>query len=259
MYHFIKIVVMKNFIIVLFIACYGVINAQVGINTSSPDPSAILDLESNSLGVKLPHVSITGFEDTTTIPSPAEGLIIYSPVSNSAVPNGIYFFNGTKWSLVGSKEGFDRLLVDEITLANATLTTQNSFVNTLYGNANSLFNGVDETGASTFHLNMNGGNTADWGMSYSWTDNYLITSVTLDGRNDCCTDRINNIFIEIYDNGTLVYSSPTIGNAVTGDNVISIPSVTGNEVRLVVANGGTSNNTLRIFNFTELKIAGTRI
>ncbi|MGJ8683720.1 MAG: hypothetical protein ACSHWW_03805 [Nonlabens sp.] len=249
---------MKNLFLTLFLSAAFLSHAQVGINTDSPDPSAILDIDSTTLGVKLPHVSITGFEDVTTIPSPAEGLVIYSPVSNTAVPNGIYFFNGTKWNLMGSKEGFDRIIRDEITLANATYTEYNGNDNG-YGDYTTLFNGVDETGAATFHFNMNGGNTADWGFGFNWTDNYNITSVTLDGRNGCCTNRIDNVYVEIFNGGTLAYTSSIVGTAVTGDNVIAIPNIEGNEVRLTVANGGNSSATQAVMNFTELKIAGTRI
>lgn len=87
------------------------INAQVGINTDTPDPSAILEISanaptgsttSNKKGFLPPKVSLTGTQDITTIPSPALGLLVYNLSNagvfpNAVVKDNIYFWNGTSW------------------------------------------------------------------------------------------------------------------------------------------------------------------
>jgi hypothetical protein len=48
----------KNYsIAVLFLLSAGILNAQMGINTSSPDPSSVLDISSTIKGVLLPRLT----------------------------------------------------------------------------------------------------------------------------------------------------------------------------------------------------------
>ncbi|GAA4799007.1 hypothetical protein GCM10023330_00300 [Litoribaculum gwangyangense] len=51
--------------------CYS----QVGIGTTSPDPSSILDIESNNGGLLIPRLSST---QIASIPNPANGLLVYN-------------------------------------------------------------------------------------------------------------------------------------------------------------------------------------
>lgn len=72
--------------------------AQVGIGTTSPDASAILDLSSSSKGILIPKMSET---EKTSITAPAEGLMVYQTNAD----RGFWFYNGTNWvkfSFVGS-------------------------------------------------------------------------------------------------------------------------------------------------------------
>lgn len=71
------------------------LTAQVAINTngSSPDPSSILDVSSDSLGILIPRMTET---QRNTIFNPDTGLIIYQ--SNKTT--GFYYFNGSAWTAV---------------------------------------------------------------------------------------------------------------------------------------------------------------
>lgn len=76
----------------------SVINAQVGINTSTPDPSAILDVQSSATkkgGVLIPKVALTSETDVTTINSPATGLMVYSNGGTIVTGDGFYVNYGT--------------------------------------------------------------------------------------------------------------------------------------------------------------------
>ncbi len=66
----------------------GVTFAQnVGIGTASPNASALLELQSTNKGLLLPRVA-----DTSAVPSPAKGLLIFANSTNSA-----WFYDGAKW------------------------------------------------------------------------------------------------------------------------------------------------------------------
>lgn len=65
----------KNYsIAVLFLLSAGILNAQMGINTSSPDPSSVLDISSTIKGVLLPRLTTA---QRNAISNPATGLLIY--------------------------------------------------------------------------------------------------------------------------------------------------------------------------------------
>lgn len=74
--------------------------AQVGINTSTPDPSAALDIPDTTRGILIPRMTLVQRNAITT---PATGLLIYQ-TDNTA---GFYYFNGTIWtSFAGSGSGW---------------------------------------------------------------------------------------------------------------------------------------------------------
>ncbi|MDX1461916.1 MAG: hypothetical protein R3359_02580 [Marinirhabdus sp.] len=78
--------------------------AQVGINTTTPDPSAMLDIEASDKGILIPRVSLTDVTvsmlDGTNTAAP--GLLIYN--TNASVSGGdgvgFYSFNGTIWEKI---------------------------------------------------------------------------------------------------------------------------------------------------------------
>jgi len=77
----------------LLLACKTLI-AQTGIGTATPDPSAILHVESTNKGVLLPQVSLQSFTDNTTITNPANGLAVFN-TSSLLNGQGIYINMGS--------------------------------------------------------------------------------------------------------------------------------------------------------------------
>ena len=78
-------------------------SGDVGIGTSSPSASAILDLTSTSKGLLPPRVALTSKTGTSSpVASPQTGLIVYNTASagtgGDAVTPGYYYFNGTIWT-----------------------------------------------------------------------------------------------------------------------------------------------------------------
>jgi hypothetical protein len=69
--------------------------AQVGVGTTSPDASSILDVSSNSKGFLAPRLTAA---QRTGILSPATGLLVYQTDGTT----GFYYFNGAVWVAYGA-------------------------------------------------------------------------------------------------------------------------------------------------------------
>ena len=69
------------------------IQAQVGIGTSSPDSTSILDLTSTTKGLLVPRMTAT---QKGAVSSPATGLLIYQTDGTK----GFYYHNGALWNLL---------------------------------------------------------------------------------------------------------------------------------------------------------------
>lgn len=82
---------MKNLFlfIYLFLFVFTADAQNVGIGTTTPASSAILDLSSTTKGLLMPRMTVT---ERNLIVSPADGLVIY--LSDRKKPN---YFNGTEW------------------------------------------------------------------------------------------------------------------------------------------------------------------
>ena len=70
--------------------------AQVGIGTTNPDDSAILDIRSNSRGILIPRIALSGF-DSFPVVNPAEGLMVYNTQSNENLDKGFVYWENSKW------------------------------------------------------------------------------------------------------------------------------------------------------------------
>ncbi|WP_188767001.1 hypothetical protein [Emticicia aquatilis] len=64
--------------------------ANVGIGTTQPDESAVLDIKSSTKGVLMPRMSL---QERNAIQNPANGLIVYQ----TDMLSGFYFYDGKNW------------------------------------------------------------------------------------------------------------------------------------------------------------------
>lgn len=91
----------KSFISVTILICSFIVNAQVGIGTSTPEASAKLDVTSTNKGFLPPRVALTATNSASPITSPAAGLLVYNTATAGTSPNnvvpGYYYWNGTAW------------------------------------------------------------------------------------------------------------------------------------------------------------------
>lgn len=74
--------------------------AQMGIGTTTPEISSMLDVRSTSKGFLAPRMTTV---QRNAIASPANGLVVYDTDLSS-----LYFFNGTVWSAIDSQGGATR-------------------------------------------------------------------------------------------------------------------------------------------------------
>jgi len=99
---------MKNKIVLISVIIniwVGTLNAQnvsISSNGGTPDASAMLDIQSGSMGLSIPNVALTGLTSSSPIVSaPKTGLIIYNTATAGTSPNnvvpGYYYWNGAKW------------------------------------------------------------------------------------------------------------------------------------------------------------------
>jgi len=75
--------------------------AQTGIGTTTPSPSAKLEVFSTNQGFLPPRIALIALNNASPVTSPAAGLLVYNTNTAGSAPNnvapGYYFWNGTAW------------------------------------------------------------------------------------------------------------------------------------------------------------------
>lgn len=85
--------------VVLFIVNQTI--AQTGIGTTTPHASAKLHVSATDKGFLPPRVTLTSVTDATTIPNPAEGLLVYN-LGSVGLQAGYYYWNGANWATIAT-------------------------------------------------------------------------------------------------------------------------------------------------------------
>src|SRR5690606_37043359 len=98
---------------ILTLGYFYLFSQNVAINSTgtAPNASAMLDVQSNNKGILVPRVALTGTNDATTVPSPANWLMVINTntagTGTTAVSPGTYYWDSSKWvRLVGSEDAF---------------------------------------------------------------------------------------------------------------------------------------------------------
>lgn len=92
----------KCTLLLLFLLFENNFQAQVGINTTTPNPSSVLEVAGSSKGLLIPRIALTGSSDTVTVPLPANSLMVYNTAAVSDVLPGYYYWSTTagRWTKV---------------------------------------------------------------------------------------------------------------------------------------------------------------
>ncbi|MEW4925500.1 fibrinogen-like YCDxxxxGGGW domain-containing protein [Algibacter sp. 2305UL17-15] len=129
-------------VLLLLIDFYGF--AQVGIGTTNPDPSSILDVESTTQGFLPPRMTSLQRDNIT---APAEGLLIYNLDSNC-----FQFYKGALWSGCLGESPTNTLDCGSITVNGAySVGNALNFSNTI--TVNVLVNAIETYTISTNTVN----------------------------------------------------------------------------------------------------------
>lgn len=93
---------MKKLYALLSVLSLSFWNSQVGIGTTTPNPSAALDIVSSNRGFLGPNIALTARTDNTTIPSPANGILVYNTTTlagneSTVLAPGYYFWYSGQW------------------------------------------------------------------------------------------------------------------------------------------------------------------
>lgn len=114
---------MKSSLIFILLALSGKTGASqnIGIGTTSPHPSAELDVSSNNKGFLPPRMS---FAERNAIVSPAAGLVLWC---TDCVPKGeLQVFNGSEWTnLTGGVAATNIPQIPNVTIGTQTWSLKN--------------------------------------------------------------------------------------------------------------------------------------
>lgn len=90
---------MKSLAYLFVFICFNLSFSQVGIGTTTPDPSSMLDIESSTSGLLIPRMTQA---NRLAIGLPTEELLVYQ----TNLESGFWYFKGGTWTYL-SKEGDD--------------------------------------------------------------------------------------------------------------------------------------------------------
>lgn len=256
----------------------SVISAQntngpgVGIGNTSPNPSALLDVDVTSRpanakkGLLLPRVVLQNRTDVTTIPNPAVGLLVFNTTSSATdsliMANTFYYWTGTTWVDLATSKTFETELYPQVYIVGNTGNQELNKTNFNNGqNAVVTFNAT-ATGA----MNVDVGNRVSLSNNnfrilssgryeitgYVGYNPWVSTTCTTQSTESNCIAALDLMIQVSTDNGTTwtdISKSSSLWGVGTGDrnrSVMIAPFIINlnenNLVRAVIAKGSTVNH-----------------
>jgi len=92
-----------SLIVIVLVLSWNPTFGQIGIQTNTPDASAVLDIVSSDKGLLIPRIELTGdLTNASPVTAPATGLLIYNSGSNQEA--GFYYWTGTRWMMLKPSE-----------------------------------------------------------------------------------------------------------------------------------------------------------
>ncbi len=76
--------------------------SQIGIGTTNPNPSAVVEIKHTSKGLLLPRIALVDTINAAPLPSHVSGMMVYNTTDNAALDPGVYINNGIRWKEAGS-------------------------------------------------------------------------------------------------------------------------------------------------------------
>lgn len=146
---------MKHFILSFsFILVYTfTLQAQVGINTASPNSSAALDVTSTDKGLLIPRVA-----STSDVTAPTAGMMVYQTGATA----GFYFYDG-QWTLVKSDNLGNHTATTNLNMASQDIIAVDSIGTSKAKIGPNTY--PTTTGTNGQVLTTNGAGTLSWGSA----------------------------------------------------------------------------------------------
>lgn len=138
------------------------INAQVGINTTSPAAGSMLDIESVDKGVLVPRVNIADLNTIAPVTGgTTESLLVYN--TNTTTGKGFYYWDGSQWVSIGTDND------DWNILGNTGTNQSTNFIGTTDGQGLTVrTNNIERFRFNTNNQLLAIGNGSAAAPSYSW-------------------------------------------------------------------------------------------
>ncbi len=196
------------------------------------NPSAMLDVAASNKGVLVPRVSLTSTTDISTITSPATSLLVYNTNTIGTPPNnispGFYYWNGTKWSILGNITTFSEFYALMPGDNAATIAAGSPIEFPQDGLSNGIITRIN---ASQFNIPAIGIYTVDWQVSIAEAGQLILQ---LNGT-DIPTSVVGRA------TGTSQISGHTMIVTTSTNSVLRVVNPSGNPVALTVnpTAGGT--------------------
>lgn len=106
------------FTVLLIVMTFNSANAQVGIGTSTPNASAMLDINSTNKGMLFPSYNMASLTDPTTpVLNPTNGLMVYN--NGGIYEKGLYYWYVDSWNKLFVNTDVSKTMILS-TIANTT-------------------------------------------------------------------------------------------------------------------------------------------
>jgi hypothetical protein len=185
------------FVILLFCASNYYSFSQVGIGTTNPDTSSILEIKSISQGFLPPRMTET---QRDAVVSPAEGLLIYNIDSHC-----IQFFNGSSWSECLGEIQTNKLLCNSAAANGAYIIGTPLTIN------NTITIDVIVNTLDTYNITTNTVNGYSFSASGVFSSTGIIT-VTLVGSGTPLTAQTDTFILDFVGTGFTCNTNVTVTN-----------------------------------------------
>lgn len=150
----------KLFLVALIMLLCGTAFSQnnMGIGTTTPDASAVLDIQSTDKGLLIPRMTAT---QRAAIATPATGLLVYQTDATT----GLYSYDGSAWKSLTSSGTNSTALLPNFSISH-NLTASSTAI-TLYTSAFGLSTATSVSSLTSFFIPENTTFTIDF---YSYDD-----------------------------------------------------------------------------------------
>lgn len=215
---------------ILLIATVGIAQS-IGIGTTSPNSSAMLDVSSTTKGMLVPRMTTA---QRTAIASPANGLIVYDTDTKS-----VWFYNGTSWiNMVagGGGGGFTLPYNQTVNMSGTVFQLENS------GTGNTMMVGsTGGTGLNAYSVNaaaINANSSNGFGIITTSLNSSALYAFNTNANNSFAAIRANNTGA-----GVGVHASATNDNGILGTSSAVSKSGVRGEATVSSSNGVMGINT----------------